>query len=53
MARDGEFAGWIDAERIVVNLHRVHADRSGRELDVVAAFTDVVTWLGGTRRAYA
>jgi cyclase len=42
----GEFAGWADAERIVLNLHRVYADRAGRDLDLVAALGDAVTWLG-------
>jgi cyclase len=43
----GEFAGWADAERLVLNLHRVYADHAGAPLDVVAAFGDAVTWLGG------
>jgi cyclase len=42
----GEFSGWADAERIVLNLHRAYADRAGRELDVMAAFSDAVAWLG-------
>ncbi|MCK9923450.1 MBL fold metallo-hydrolase [Frankia sp. AgPm24] len=45
-ARLGEFADWADAERLVLNLHRVHADRAGHELDLVAALCDAVTWLG-------
>ncbi|HWG24419.1 MBL fold metallo-hydrolase [Actinospica sp.] len=43
----GEFADWPDAERIVLNLHRVYADREGRDVDLVAALSDAVTWLGG------
>ena len=43
----GEFAGWSDAERIVLNLHRVYADRAGRDLDLMGAFADAMTWLGG------
>lgn len=43
----GAFAAWADAERLVLNLHRVHADRAGEELDLVAALTDATTWLGG------
>jgi cyclase len=43
----GEFAAWPDAERIVLNLHRVYADREGRDLDLIAAFGDALTWLGG------
>jgi cyclase len=42
----GEFAGWADAERIVLNVHRVYADHAGRDLDPVAAFSDAITWLG-------
>lgn len=50
VARDadlGEFAGWADSERLVLNLHRVYADHAGRELDLMAAFDDAVNWLGG------
>jgi cyclase len=43
----GEFAGWADAERLVLNLHRVFADRAGTDLDLVAALTDATRWLGG------
>jgi cyclase len=43
----GEFAGWADAERLVLNLHRAYASRDGREVDLVAAFTDAMAWLGG------
>jgi cyclase len=43
----GEFAGWADAERLVLNLHRVYADHSGQPLDLLAAFTDATAWLGG------
>jgi cyclase len=46
----GEFAQWPDAERIVLNLHRVYADSEGRELDLVAALGDAVAWLGGPMR---
>ena len=49
-ARDcdlGEFAGWADAERIVLNLHRAYADRRGVELDLIAALSDAVAWRGG------
>ena len=42
----GEFAGWADAERIVLNLHRVYADHAGRDLDLVAALSDAISWLG-------
>ena len=43
----GEFAAWADSERLVLNLHRVYADRLGRELDMIAALTDAVTWNQG------
>ncbi len=49
VARDadlGEFSEWLDAERLVLNLHRAYADAAGSELDVAAAFTDAVAWLG-------
>ena len=49
VARDadlGEFSEWLDAERLVLNLHRAYADAVGSELDVAAAFADAVTWLG-------
>jgi cyclase len=49
VARDaplGEFADWADAERLVLNLHRVYADRAGHDLDLVTALFDAVTWLG-------
>lgn len=46
----GEFAAWPDAERIVLNLHRVYADREGRELDLTAALGDAIAWLGGPMR---
>jgi cyclase len=42
----GEFAGWADAERIVLNLHRLYADHGGREVDIPAAFDDAIAWLG-------
>jgi cyclase len=41
-----EFAGWADAERIVLNLHRLYADHEGRELDLTATFGDAIAWLG-------
>ena len=42
----GEFSEWLDAERLVLNLHRAYADATGSELDVAAAFADAVAWLG-------
>jgi cyclase len=43
----GPFSDWADAERIVLNLHRVYADHAGRDLDLVAALSDAVAYLGG------
>ncbi|HKS49727.1 MAG TPA: MBL fold metallo-hydrolase [Amycolatopsis sp.] len=43
----GEFAGWADSERLVLNLHRAYADAENRELDLPAAFSDAVTYHGG------
>ncbi|HEX6421296.1 MAG TPA: MBL fold metallo-hydrolase [Acidimicrobiales bacterium] len=43
----GEFAGWADAERIVLNVHRAYADAEGCELDLAAAVLDAITWNGG------
>ncbi|HEX7355895.1 MAG TPA: MBL fold metallo-hydrolase [Mycobacteriales bacterium] len=43
----GGFAGWADAERLVLNLHRAYADAAGTELDIVQAFADAVAWNGG------
>jgi cyclase len=42
----GEFSGWADAERIVLNLHRAYADQSGHDVDLIAAFGDANAWLG-------
>jgi cyclase len=46
----GEFASWPDNERIVLNLHRAYAESSGSEMDLLAAFTDAVTYHGGPLR---
>lgn len=43
----GEFADWLDAERLVLNLHRAYADAERRPFDVMAAFTDAIEWNGG------
>ncbi len=43
----GEFADWPDAERVVLNLHRVYADAEGRPLDLLAAMVDAMAWNGG------
>jgi cyclase len=45
----GEFAGWLDSERIVGNLHRAYRDLdpAETELDVFGALGDMVTFNGG------
>jgi len=43
----GEFAGWPDAERIVLNLHRAQADAGGRRMDYMVALADATVWNGG------
>lgn len=47
----GEFAGLLDSERIVGNLHRAYAEAPGSPLgvkiDVDAALADMVTYNGG------
>jgi cyclase len=42
----GEFAGWGDAERLVLNLHRAHAESTDRALDLAQAFGDTLVWNG-------
>ena len=47
----GEYAEWLDAERLVGNLHRAYAELDGEPLgapiDIVAAFVDMITYNGG------
>ena len=45
----GEYAGWLDSERIVGNLHRAYCDLDPArpDLDVLAALTDMVSYNGG------
>jgi cyclase len=47
----GEFAGWLDPERIVGNLHRAYLELGGAEpgapIDLVQAFTDMIAFNGG------
>lgn len=45
----GEYAAWLDSERIVGNLHRAYADLSGADggVDVLAALQDMVAYNGG------
>jgi cyclase len=45
----GDYAGWLDSERIVGNLHRAYRDLdpADGELDVFGALGDMVTFNGG------
>jgi cyclase len=45
----GEYASWLDPERIVGNLHRAYHDLEPQrpDVDVVAALTDMITYNGG------
>jgi len=43
----GQYAGLLDAERIVGNLHRAYAEAGGHRVDVDAALADMVTYNGG------
>ncbi|WP_069743872.1 MBL fold metallo-hydrolase [Streptomyces sp. EN23] len=50
-AGPGEFAGLLDPERLVANLHRAYSELAGeplgRELDVIGIFGEMVTYNGG------
>lgn len=48
----GEFAGWPDSERLVLNLHRAYADAERRELDLLSALVDAATFNGGPMRTH-
>jgi cyclase len=47
----GPYAGWLDPERIVGNLHRAYAELDGAEpgapIDIPAAIRDMVAYNGG------
>jgi cyclase len=44
----GQYAGWLDHERIVGNLHRAYQDLgAGGEVDIVAALQDMIAYNGG------
>jgi cyclase len=46
--RLGEYADWLDSERIVGNLHRAYADLGAADdVDVAAALTDMVAYNNG------
>jgi len=53
----GDFAGLHDAERIVGNLHRAMAELTGTprggQIDIIAAFQDMLTYNGGPLRCLA
>jgi cyclase len=51
----GDYAGWLDRERIVGNLHRAYhdLDPSAPVLDVMAALRDMVEFNGGPLSCYA
>jgi cyclase len=47
----GGYAGLLDSERIVGNLHRAYAELAGAsrgaEIDLIAALTDMISYNGG------
>ena len=47
----GEFASWLDPERLVGNLHRAYAEERGAEpgaqIDLMAAIADMLAFNGG------
>ena len=45
----GEYAPWLDSERIVGNLHRAYADLAGGDeaVDLLAALQDMIAYNGG------
>jgi cyclase len=47
----GQYAGWLDPERIVGNLHRAYAELAGAPrgapIDIIAAITDMIAYNGG------
>jgi len=53
----GEYAGWLDAERIVGNLHRAYLELDGAApgapMDLAAALGDMVTYHGGPLVSHA
>jgi cyclase len=49
----GRYAGWLDGERIVGNLHRAMAEAQGEDADLAAAFGDMITMNGGPLRCLA
>ncbi|GAB3888094.1 hypothetical protein GCM10029964_055150 [Kibdelosporangium lantanae] len=60
VARDaklGDFADWLDPERLVPNLHRAYADEkgvpAGTGVDIVAVYGEMVTHHGGPLPCHA
>ncbi|QIZ38564.1 MBL fold metallo-hydrolase [Saccharopolyspora sp. ASAGF58] len=53
--RLGEFADWLDAERIVTNLHRAYTEVPGSRftVDEAQAFADMLAFHGGTLPTHA
>ena len=47
----GEYASWLDSERIVGNLHRAYVDLGAGSMDIVAALGDMITYNGGRPRS--
>jgi cyclase len=51
LAFSGGYAGLLDSERIVGNLHRAYAELAGAprgaEIDLIAALTDMISYNGG------
>jgi cyclase len=45
-----EFAGWADAERMVLNLHQEYFLAGGHDLDPMRALGDAVAYNGGRLR---
>jgi cyclase len=45
----GDYAGWLDSERIVGNLHRAYCDLEPQRppVDLIGALTDMVAYNGG------
>jgi cyclase len=43
----GEFAGWPDHHRIVLNLHRAYSDAMHTPMDLMNAFSDTTAFNGG------
>ncbi|MGI8792678.1 MAG: MBL fold metallo-hydrolase [Acidimicrobiales bacterium] len=49
----GDYAGWLDTERVAGNLHRAMGEITGDEVNVAAAFGDMVELNGGPLRCLA